>query len=289
VDGRVLVDENPIVHKVTQFAEVKENAQLRTERGRAEVLLTPGAFLRVGEDTRIAMLSNRLTDVRLRLLAGSAVVEADDLVKDGAITVVAGTYEVRLERTGLYRFDVLEGEAPRLRVFSGEALVGATRVRARREIDLDGDLTIRKFDPEDTDPLDRWSRRRANYLAMASISAGRLELDNYSRFRRSGWAWNPYYGMYTFLPYQGVVRSPYGFGFFSPRAVYSLYNPPVYRPSPSAFAAPSYNPGYGYSTVSSTPSGNSGVMASSPGSPVNQGGGATVSRGGDTGGGGARR
>src|SRR6185503_9015823 len=73
-DGRVLLDDKPIVHKVTQFSEVKENSELRTERGRAEILLTPGVFLRLGEDSRLTMLSSKLTDVRVRLDAGSAVV-----------------------------------------------------------------------------------------------------------------------------------------------------------------------------------------------------------------------
>lgn len=288
-DGRVLLDEKPIVHKITQFSEVKENSELRTEQGRAEILLTPGVFLRLGEDSKMAMLSSKLTDVRVRLEAGSAVIEADELDKSASITMVAGDQEVRLGRTGLYHFDFFADEAPRLRVFAGEALVGKLKVGAKKEARLDGDLTVSKFNPEDTDPLDRWSRRRANYLAMANVSASRLAYDRDLRFSRSSWFWNPYYGMFTFLPFRGVSYSPYGYGLYSPRAVYALYHP-VYRPAPAMSApGPSFNSSYGYSTVPHTSGGASGVVASSPSSSVSQGGNASVSRGGSTGGGGARR
>lgn len=288
-DGRVLLDEKPIVHNVTRFSEVKDHSVLRTERGRVEILLTPGVFLRLGEDSRLVMLSGALTDVRVKLEAGSAVVEADELDKSASITVVVGESEARLDRTGLYRFDVYPDEARRLRVFTGQALVGRTRVGARKEVRLDGDLTVTKFDPEDTDPLDRWSRRRANYIAMASVSASRLAWEQDRQFTRSSWVWNPYYGMYAFLPFRGVCNSVYGYAFYSPRAVYALYNPPV-RSQPSFdMPRPSFNSSYGYSTVGQTSAGTSGVMATSPSAPVSQGGEATVSRGGDTGGGGARR
>ena len=290
-DGRVLLDDKPIVHKVTQFSEVKENSELRTERGRAEILLTPGVFLRLGEDSRLTMLSSKLTDVRVRLDAGSAVIEIDELDKAVAITIVAGDQDVQLERTGLYHFDLFPDEAPRLRVFAGEALVGKVKVGAKKEVRLDGDLTISKFNPEDTDPLDRWSRRRASYVSMASVSAGRLAYDRDMRFSRSSWFFNPLYGMYTFIPYRGVSYSPYGFGFYSPRAVYALYHRPVYSPPPMASGGggPSFNSSYGYTTVPHTSGGTSGVVASSPNSSVSQGGNATVSRGGDTGGGGGGR
>ncbi len=288
-DGRVLLDEKPIVPKITQFTEVKENSRLRTERGRAEVLLSPGVFLRLGEDSAIVMQSTRLTDVRFRLAAGSAVVEADELGRDIAITVLAGQREIRIERTGLYRFDVPEGEAPRLRVFAGEALIGSLRVKSNKEVTLD-DLVVSKFNPEDTDPLDRWSRRRANYVAMASVSASRMAWERGFALTGSSWMWNPYFGMFGFLPYRGVAMSTYGFGFYSPRTVRVLYNPPVYTPPPMGggmSARPSYNASYGYSTVPHTSGGASGVVAASPSSPA--AGGGNMSRGAATSGGPARR
>jgi len=294
-DGRVLLNGKPLVHKATKFQELKENEYLRTEQGRAEILLTPGIFLRLGEDTHVQMLSSKLSDVRLRMLSGAALIEADEVEKSSSVTVITPESEVRLSRAGLYRLDLLKDQEPRLRVFAGEAVVtgrGAEyRLRAKKEIDLAGDFVNRKFNPEDTDALDRWSKRRANYLAIANVSASRLAYNSGASYSVSSWIWNPYFGMYTFLPSRNICWSPYGYGFYSPKAVYYLYNPPAnYSASSSPGIPSSYNRDYGYNSVGATSAGTSGVVASSPSSPVSQGGDAAVSRGGGgDAGGGARR
>src|SRR5580658_9872234 len=60
VEGKVLLDGQPVDPKFGEFPEMKNDQVLQTEEGRAEVLLTPGVFLRVSEDSSIRMLSNRL-------------------------------------------------------------------------------------------------------------------------------------------------------------------------------------------------------------------------------------
>jgi hypothetical protein len=296
-DGRVLLNEKAIAHKIGQYPEVKELEYLRTEQGRAEMLLTPGIFLRLGEDSQVQMLSTRLTDVRFRLLAGSAVVEADELNKDNSVIITIGDTQVRLLQRGLYHLDA--GDGPRLRVFTGEALVTTSdgvqyHVKNKREIELARDFAITKFDPEDTDPLDRWSKRRANYLSAANVSASRIAYNRGLAFSSSSWIFNPFFGMYTFLPYRNIAWSPYGCPFYSPVAVYRYYNPPApsYTNSGmSAYTPPStsYNSAGGYTSVGQTSTGNSGVMATSSQSSVSQGGGGSVSHGSTTSGGGGRR
>ena len=90
VEGQVYVDDQLVETKFGIFPEVKENQQLRTEEGRAEVLLTPGVFLRLGENSSFRMITNRLIDTRLEFLAGAAVVEAEDIAKDNSVTVAYG-------------------------------------------------------------------------------------------------------------------------------------------------------------------------------------------------------
>jgi hypothetical protein len=268
-EGRVLLNETPVVHKAAEFREVKEQDYLRTEEGRAEVLLTPGIFLRLGEHSDMQMLSTRLSDVRLTLLTGSAVIEADELDKANSVTVLAGDSSVQLLQKGLYRLDVENG-APQLRVFAGEALVTApgiqSRVKAKKEMELAGNYAIQKFDPEDTDALDRWSRRRASYVSAANVSASAMAYNNGVSYSNSLWAWNPIFGMFTFLPCQNVAWSPYGYGFFSPGAVYYYLPQPRVSSYPGGYAAglraPVYNSSYGYNTVAPTPAGHSGVIAS---------------------------
>ncbi len=67
--------------KAGQFPNIKENEVFRTTEGMAEVLLTPGVFLRLGENSSIRMISSKLTDTRVEVLNGSAMVECDDLAE----------------------------------------------------------------------------------------------------------------------------------------------------------------------------------------------------------------
>ena len=170
-EGEVLLAGKPVESSATSFPEIKENQELRTEEGRAEILLTPGVFLRLAENSSVRMISNRLSDARLDFLAGSAVVESADLMKENSVTIVFKDSAVELRRNGIYRFD---SEPAQMRVFDGEAGVttnGEVRViKEGKLLAFDG-MTVAKFDPKVGDPLNRWSRRRAEYIAMANISA----------------------------------------------------------------------------------------------------------------------
>src|ERR1022692_1271909 len=75
-EGRVLLDGRPVEVSLTAFPEVKQGMELRTEDGRAEVLLNPGVFLRLAENSSIRMVNNKLSDSRVEFLSGSAVIEA---------------------------------------------------------------------------------------------------------------------------------------------------------------------------------------------------------------------
>jgi hypothetical protein len=43
-----------------------------------------------------------------------------------------------------------------------------------------------------------------------------------------GWYYNPYFNMYTYIPGAGVMWSPFGYGFFSPVAIFGYYTPTTY-------------------------------------------------------------
>jgi hypothetical protein len=260
VEGQVYLGDQAVESKFGNFPEVKENGQLRTEEGRAEVLLTPGVFLRLGENSSFRMITNRLIDTRVDFLSGAAIVEAEDIAKDNSITVVYKDATVHVLKKGLYRFDSSPGE---LRVFAGEAEVTADdktiEVKEGHLVALDT-LAISRFDKDATDALNRWSERRAEYVSMANVSAANsLRSSLYSggmysggvyggAMFDSGWYWNPFYGMFTFVPGFGFGDgwySPYGFRFWSPFDVDMAYMPGFY------YWPYSYGPGYAgtYNTV----------------------------------------
>jgi hypothetical protein len=228
-EGDVKLNDQPVEFSNTRFEDVKENSVVSTADGRVEVLLTPGVTLRMGENSSLRMITNRLVDTRLELLSGSAVVEADLIAKDTNVTMVVGQASVEFTKAGLYRLDVTPSQ---IKVFKGDALVemgGQSKiVSSAHMLSLASDsASIQRFDTEDTDPLDRWSHRRGSYLAMANTSAARSLVSSGAVLPStwgmvgcsSAWGYNSYYSMMTFIPCSGSLWSPYGYQFWSPYAV----------------------------------------------------------------------
>jgi hypothetical protein len=232
VEGQVMLNDQPVESSITRFADVKENSIVRTADGRAEVLLTPGVTLRLGENSSLRMITNRLVDTRLELLSGSAVVEADLIAKDTSVTIVLGQSSVALPKAGLYRFDVSPAQ---VKVFKGDAEVetaGQTKfVYGGHMLSMATEsASIEKFDTEDTDSLDRWSHRRGSYLAMANtsaaqslVSSGGIPYGWGMGGCSSAWGYNSYYSMMTFIPCNGSLWSPYGYRFWSPYSIGGAY------------------------------------------------------------------
>jgi hypothetical protein len=289
VEGKVFVGDQEVQPSLTSFPDVKEKMVLRTTEGRAEVLLTPGVFLRVGENSTFRMVTNRLIDTRLEVLTGSVVVEADEVAKDTNLTIVANKAAVLIAKHGLYRFDM---EPARVKVFDGIASVTTgeqtTPVATGRMLSLDSETaSVEKFDKEDTDALDRWSKRRAENVAMANVSSAKQVHDygctnygtNYNTnfanpvnaagvpqnspcYNPCGsWRYNPYYGMVTYVPCGANIYSPYGYRYFSPNNVARMfYVPPPGRGLGGFGGGNSRN----YPSMGSSGGGYSGAVASAP-------------------------
>src|SRR5580698_3635819 len=232
VEGRAFLAGQPIEPKFGTFPDIKENQEFRTADGRAEILLTPGVFLRLGENSAIKMLSTRLVETRVEVLSGSAIVESNEMPKDNAVQLVYKKDTVSLQKQGLYRLDT---EPARFQVFEGEAVVtdpsGQLTLRGGKQTNLAGVLMAESFDrkADDQDALYRWSDRRASYVAQANVASassanassgssggyggygygfggygygGLGSMLGYNGFGynplfQGGWALNPMFGMYT--------------------------------------------------------------------------------------------
>jgi hypothetical protein len=259
VEGRAYLNDQVIEPKFGQFPDIKDNQEFRTESGRAEILLTPGVFLRLGENSAIRMLSTRLTDTKVEVLSGSAMIECNDVPKDNSIQAVYKGNAIRFEKQGLYRID---SEPARFRVFEGEAVVtdasGQLTLRGGKQTNLTGVLLAESFDrkEQDQDALYSWSDRRAAYVAQANIvSANDVSTGGYSGYSGSGgygsglfgsnglgygpsflggWMFNPMFGMYTYMPYSGFGYSPFGYTYFSPSTVFYAPNSNAYTSTGSS-------------------------------------------------------
>lgn len=268
VEGEVTLDGQEVEVKLNSSTQIKPSQVLKTGAGRAEVLLSPGVFLRAGEDSSLKLLSDEIVDTRLEMLDGSIIVECVELPKGSSVTVLFKDARVVLEKKGLYRVD---SEPAVLRVYDGEATVRqGDRSETMKKgwlLPLNGLLVAEKFNAKTGDALFRWARRRAEYIAMANPAAARMALrGRYGFESMTGiWAYNPYMGMYTFVPRSGLYRSFWGYDFWSPGEVHMVYYPRVYRPSSSAGWSSSGGAvsSRGYEGVPRTAAGTSGVAASS--------------------------
>jgi len=254
VEGKVLLDGKVVEPKFGEFPQVNNNQTLTTEDGRAEVLLTPGVFLRLAEGSSFRMLSNRLSDTAVEILSGSAMFEVDELLKDNAITVHFKNGSIALVKLGLYRFDT---DAARLRVFDGEARITEDQhtvtAKKGKQIVFGEKLEASNFDTKATDPFYRWASRRSEYIAAANVSSARTAYASGLTSSYGSWAWNPWFGMFTFLPGIGYGYNPFGWAYFSPYTVGYLYVP-YYYGGGGGYYGYAGNTGRGRPTLGSNPS-----------------------------------
>jgi hypothetical protein len=195
--------------------------------GRVEVLLNPGSYLRVPENSEFELTDASLDGLRVRLLRGSAILEATGA--DGMellIQLETPQTKVAIVKRGLYRINVLAEGATEVLVRKGRALVGGAPliVKDGKKIVIgSGPAEITKFDKKNQDQFDLWSKERAETLAQANRRLSRRALTSifasyddayWNSFLYGGragvWVYNAALRCYTFLPFYSGWGSPYG-------------------------------------------------------------------------------
>ena len=190
---------------------------------RVEVLLNPGTYLRVAEQSEFELIDNSLNSLRVKLIKGSAIVEAtgsDDT--ELRIGIATEQSQFVIVRRGVYRFNVGAGSAELL-VQKGRVMIDgqAAVIKGVTKVTFNGPTSVvAKLDKKDRDELDHWSKDRAEFLALANqkLSIGMVNsyLSNWdwdsgffgSRF--GFWAFSPFSRCFTFFPFSYGWASPYG-------------------------------------------------------------------------------
>ncbi|MFY9607053.1 MAG: FecR family protein [Blastocatellia bacterium] len=194
------------------------------QNAHAEILLSPGCYLRLGENSEFLFLFDGLSNHdRIRLLRGSAIIEASAI--DDFIVVEAPKGKFGIARTGLYRFNVAAGGKAEVLVRKGLVLSGRTDIKQGKRGTVDGGApVIASFDKNEADELDDWSKERARTLIAANkkLSKHGMKGNLAMGFVSNTWIYDPLCRCYTFLPYTAGFASPYGWG-------YSVCNPYWYR------------------------------------------------------------
>src|SRR5579864_1421101 len=88
IEGQVRLEGRALTAKSAGSVQLEPNQTLSTDHGKAEILLTPGVFLRVGDNSEVRMVSPELANTQVELLNGEAMVEATEVLNGNNITVV---------------------------------------------------------------------------------------------------------------------------------------------------------------------------------------------------------
>jgi hypothetical protein len=215
------------------------------ETSKAEVLLNPGSYIRVGGNSSFEFIDTSLENLKINLIRGSAIFEV--ITSDGfTFSVNTPKASFNVVKSGVYRIDVLEDGHGKIEVWNGKAQIGDDDnaiVKKGKTATTGGDtVAVAKFDRGERDSFEDWSRQRAKELAKANDRLERNSLRNtlISGFNSSGWnlydsfglwVYDPFWGSFCFLPFGYGWSSPYGYSFGRDLWYYRLpqyvYYPPV--------------------------------------------------------------
>jgi hypothetical protein len=220
VEGQVSINGQAVNWLSVGSSELHEGQVVETGNGKAEILLTPGVFLRLDDNSAVRMISPTLAKTEVELLKGRADVEVDQLYKQNDLRVKISVGETRLLKTGLYAFNF---ESRTVQVFDGEAaalpadgLQKRIVVKKGHELAMNGDgAKPQHFDKAASqDALYNWSSLRSQYLGEANVQLASA-YEGAPGFA-PGWFWDAGLYGYTWLPGDGAFFDPFGYGFYSP-------------------------------------------------------------------------
>ncbi|MEK7723818.1 MAG: FecR domain-containing protein [Acidobacteriota bacterium] len=261
VSGKVAVEKDGKADgflKKGDEIEVGDKVLSQTD-GKVEILLNPGSYIRLAENSSFEFLSTSLDDLQLQVNKGSAIFEviAD---KDFTVTIKMPNSKFYLISEGVFRVDVLENGEGKISVWKGKAQVGdanATIVKGGKSATQNAtNVAIEKFDRDKKGEFDNWSRDRAKEIAKTNASLIQRQMRqslltsyNSNSWNASNgyglWVQDPFSRTFCFLPFGWGWRSPYGFGYNQ-----SIWN---YNPPPQMVGPMYQNPNLGGNNNNNNP------------------------------------
>jgi hypothetical protein len=251
-EGKVFIlrqdSENGEKGRASLGTQMRDGDRIVTEAdSRAELLLSPGSYLRLNENSEVRAVSTSFMQMRFELVKGSAITEiststeqVSTINKNNPVEIVTPNGPVSIAKDGLYRFDITEA-GTLVQARQGELTLGtreqflagkAFKLGRGKAIRLDGSNAakpeIAKINKDVADQFDTWSFSRAQTLMAANLSA--LRRSRTTTAMGYGWMYDSFYNCYTFIPGRGLYFSPYGFGFFNSFGSMYGYYPYGYYP-----------------------------------------------------------
>jgi len=100
IEGQASVGGQKLDSGSPGLVTLQPGQTLETHDGKVEILLTPGVFLRLGENSSVQMISPDLTRTELLLESGRATVEVAELHPENDLLIDQGTVSTQLLKAG---------------------------------------------------------------------------------------------------------------------------------------------------------------------------------------------
>jgi hypothetical protein len=262
--GTVLIDDQPFQKTTTNAPVVKKGERLTTGAdGIAEVLLTPGVFVRMVGNSSLRMDEVLLSDTRVAVLRGSLMVECAEMIKGNSVVFTLAGQTVEIRKPGLFR---LEANPALVSVVHGEVFVTGglnATVTSGKQLALESAVASLQKSALSKDDLYQFSEARSADSAYASNVASNSLFSSGSTCMGSTWYWMNAVGMYSYIPC-GNYMSPFGYPFFGVNNGYLYDGVPYYYAPPGLFLG---GAGFGYGPGGIAylpPSGPSGLPGHRP-------------------------
>ena len=178
--------------------------------GAVELLLNPGSYLRMGENTQVVLEKVELYDIAVRILEGSAIIEANGFDKDLPLSIATGNLKMEIIKDGIYLF--VDGKVV---VVDGKIRDAGNGLIYGKGYQISDDQGYRAQKVKTfTTALELWSQKRDEQIALANLRVAKTLRQTPNLPIGSlldVWLYYPTFG-FVYMP-GGRYRSPYGYRF----------------------------------------------------------------------------
>jgi len=218
--GYVNYVQNPANVRATQTLDVR--TPIKTGSGGfAEILLNPGSYLRLAENSEAVLEGVEISNIGVRVIAGSALIQARGFDKRTRLNVISGNLKGDVIEDGI--FLISDGK---VLVLDGKIQIEGSKSSHGRGWQLSNDRSFQavKFGKRQPTPLEAWSRDRSEEAAHANYEVAmslRQEPNVSATSVFDVWLWSPNFGGFTYMP-GNAYRSPYGHSYLAVKDVFVM-------------------------------------------------------------------
>ena len=214
--GALYQSENSGWQPLGKDVELKYGDAVKTgPDARVEIRVYPSCYLTLSTNTEIIYGSRKDGGASIEVLRGAAILASTVPRKDGLLTsLVAARTEIEIPGKGLYRLNVVPARESELLVYEGKATIAGRNVdEDHRVVFLVNEVEVGPIRRRDLDAFELWSRKRSSVLFETPdrYKHTGVSAPNAHRARNFGlWCLVPDSEVYTFVPTQIGLKSPYG-------------------------------------------------------------------------------